>query len=196
MSSPKSRSSIGAIRNPETDAAILAAARALLEEVGYARFSLSEVARRARSSKPTLYRRWPNKAALIFELYGAERRGSLALPDTGSLRSDLVTLNRTLWRFWRETPTGTALRAVIAEAQADPAALELIRSMAVHGRPEALWRLFERAKERKLVPQSYDTESAVRLVLAFNWMQLLLDQLNNEDVIEGMASLILGACAE
>ena len=58
MSSDKPlRGSIGAIRNPESDAAIMAAARELLAEKGYGAFTMSEVARRAHASKPTLYRR-------------------------------------------------------------------------------------------------------------------------------------------
>ena len=66
--------------------------------------------------------------------------------------------------------------------------------MAVRGRPETVWKLFERAKDRSQIPETCDTESAVRLILAFNWMQLLLDQIGDEAIIDGMASMILGAC--
>ncbi len=41
---------------------LLEVALALLAEVGYDRLSLDEVARRAHTSKATLYRRWPGKA--------------------------------------------------------------------------------------------------------------------------------------
>ena len=78
MSSDKPlRGSIGAIRNPESDAAIMAAARDLLAEKGYGAFTMSEVARRAHASKPTLYRRWDNKAALIFDLCMSDRTDRL-----------------------------------------------------------------------------------------------------------------------
>ncbi len=101
---------MGAVRNPESDRAIIEAARTLLEEKGYAAFSLSEVARRAHASKPTLYRRWPNKAALIFELYKTGHRERLSVPLEGGLIEDMTAIVRALWRFWRETPhrTGAA----------------------------------------------------------------------------------------
>lgn len=57
------RASIGARRNPASQAAILAAARAVLAE-GYAPgLDRDAVSRRAGAGKPTIYRRWwKNKA--------------------------------------------------------------------------------------------------------------------------------------
>jgi AcrR family transcriptional regulator len=55
------------------------------------------VAARAGTSKPVLYRRWPNRAALVL----AATRHRLAsitseIPDTGDLRQDVLTV---LWQF-------------------------------------------------------------------------------------------------
>ncbi|MFG1928502.1 TetR/AcrR family transcriptional regulator [Cryptosporangium sp. NPDC048952] len=71
--------------------AILAAALELVEEVGYSRASVDAIAARAKASKMTLYRRWPNKAELVAEALRRQSEGPAAeVPDTGSLRADLV----------------------------------------------------------------------------------------------------------
>ena len=75
------RKSIGARRNPDSAEAILEAAEAVLIEAGYAGFSIEAVARRARAGKPTIYRWWPSKAALLLEVYQRQKR--VDIPDTG-----------------------------------------------------------------------------------------------------------------
>ena len=77
---------------PATDLAIFAAARACVEEFGVRRTTLTEVARRAGVSRPTVYRRWPDTGALIAELLVRELRALLAatMPATGTGRERLV----------------------------------------------------------------------------------------------------------
>jgi AcrR family transcriptional regulator len=83
----------GRPRDEGREQAILEAAIELLAEVGYEAMSIEAVAVRARSSKATIYRRWPGKAELVAE---AMRRRTEPfaedLPDTGSLRGDLLGL--------------------------------------------------------------------------------------------------------
>jgi len=64
----------------------------LLSEVGYDRMSMDAVAARARASKATIYRAWPNKPDLVCEALGHRFGGPLEEPATGSLRSDLIAL--------------------------------------------------------------------------------------------------------
>src|SRR3954469_6843902 len=112
-----SRKSIGAQRNPASEAAILTAARELLDKEGYAGFSIEAVARRARAGKPTIYRWWPSKAALLLEVYQRQKR--VDIPDSGSLEEDLVGFLKNLFAHWRDTPSGSVYRSLIAEAQSD-----------------------------------------------------------------------------
>lgn len=69
-----------------------AATLELLEEIGYEALQLSDVAKRAQVNKTTVYRRWPNKAALVVELLASFTSVNVATPDTGSLRGDLEQL--------------------------------------------------------------------------------------------------------
>lgn len=72
---------------------ILDAARACVAEFGVRRTTLTEVARRAGVSRPTVYRRWPDSRALIAELLVRELRGIIAaaMPAAGPARARLIT---------------------------------------------------------------------------------------------------------
>jgi AcrR family transcriptional regulator len=185
------RRSIGAVRSPESHRSILEAARAILREHGYAGFSIEAVARRAGASKPTIYRWWGGKAALIMEVYENERETALAVPDIGSLERELAMRMRNLWRLWQRTPLGEALRSIIAEAQIDPAALAQLREDFLPKRQASTVTLFERAIARGEVPEEADFESANTLIYSFNWLHLLTDRLQDESVIERYVGMIV-----
>src|SRR4051794_6579127 len=83
----------GRPRDPRRREAILGAAIALVAEVGYDRMTVDALAARAGVSKPTIYRRWPGgKAEIVVEAIRAKRAVSGELPDTGTLRGDLLAL--------------------------------------------------------------------------------------------------------
>lgn len=186
------RSSIGARRNPDAEAAILTAARALLSERGYAGFSIEEVARRAGAGKPTIYRWWATKADLLIDVYAAEKASHMALPDTGALWSDLLAYTRALWGFWRDTPSGSIFRALIAEAQTTDAALSALRDKFLPDRLRDLRHMFERGADRREIRAS-EIDDLLGLYIGFNWLHLLTDRLADDaPAIERTARLIAG----
>jgi AcrR family transcriptional regulator len=75
---------------------ILRAAYDLLGEVGYEGLRFDAVAARARASKATLYRHWPGKAQLVADAVKCCKASAMDVPDTGSLRGDLVALSTTM----------------------------------------------------------------------------------------------------
>ena len=70
--------------------AILDAALELVMEVGYDRLSMDALAERAHASKATIYRRWSGKAQVVVEAIRRRKHGQHVVPDTGSLRQDLL----------------------------------------------------------------------------------------------------------
>lgn len=75
-------------RDPDLDGRILDAAAAIAAADGIDAVSMAEVADRAGVGRPTVYRRFPNRAALVFELQ-LLAVVPVELPDTGSVREDL-----------------------------------------------------------------------------------------------------------
>lgn len=78
----------GRPRDRHIDVAILDATLALLDETGYSRLAIEEVARRARTTKPAVYRRWPARQHLVLAALAA-RLAEISAPDTGCTLCDL-----------------------------------------------------------------------------------------------------------
>ena len=78
----------GRPRDTQIDGAVLEATLAELGRSGYGRLTLEAVARRAGTSKPAIYRRWPNRQRLVLAALSA-RLGHARAPDTGCTLCDL-----------------------------------------------------------------------------------------------------------
>src|SRR5689334_3713847 len=106
-------------RRRESHEAVLLATRTLLNEVGYQRLTFEGVARQAGVGKATIYRWWPNKAALVIEALS----GNVPLPpipETGNLEADLRTAVRLTVDLVSAMPTCLILPALLADVIQDP----------------------------------------------------------------------------
>ncbi|BCG85755.1 TetR family transcriptional regulator [Mesorhizobium sp. 113-3-9] len=187
------RRSIGARRNPDSAEAILEAAEAVLVEAGYAGFSIEAVARRARAGKPTIYRWWPSKAALLLEVYQRQKR--VDVPDTGSLEEDLVGFLVNLFAHWRETSSGNVFRSLIAEAQSDETAAAALAGYA-GGRRTHTGLIIERAKARGEITSDIEPGAVADLVASYAWRHLLTNRLDEpEAAIRKMVRYLLQGIA-
>lgn len=82
-------------RGARLEAALLEAAWGELIERGYAGFTLESVAKRAGTSTPVIYRRWPDKTRLVeAAITHASNTRAIEIPDTGTLRGDLIAMMR------------------------------------------------------------------------------------------------------
>jgi len=96
-SGPAARGRGGRKRDHTRDAGILDAALDVLAELGFDGMTIDLVAARAEAARATVYRRWPTKLDLVLSALrrlgpGDGDRGQL--PDTGSLRGDLLAATR------------------------------------------------------------------------------------------------------
>jgi AcrR family transcriptional regulator len=83
----------GRRRGAELESALLQAAWDELELVGYSSFTMEAVAARAGTSKPVIYRRWPNRAQLVLAALRQQVPSiTEQVPDCGDLRIDALTL--------------------------------------------------------------------------------------------------------
>lgn len=87
----------GRRRGSQLEDAILDAAWAELGEHGYPGLTLEGVARRAGTSRPVLYRRWPSRAALATAAMARFLvQHPITVPDLGNVRDELRLLLRGL----------------------------------------------------------------------------------------------------
>ena len=188
----KAKQSTGCRRNAETSKAILDAASALLQEKGYANFTIEEVSRLSGAAKSTIYRWWPSKMLLLLDIYGAEVEKALAVPDFGSIEAEIIFLIRAIWKFWRETPSGQAFKSMIAEVQADPSAIEVWRSRFLPERRRRLLFTLQRAADRGELRPDIKLETVIDIVFGYSWYRLLTAQIDDDvDVISAMVREIV-----
>jgi AcrR family transcriptional regulator len=99
--------------------AAIDATLAELAEGGYSALSLEKVARRAGVHKTTLYRRWGTREELVLEAMLERADEQISVPDTGSLRDDLLELARTAAANAASPEVSAMARAVAAESPHD-----------------------------------------------------------------------------
>jgi AcrR family transcriptional regulator len=140
-------------RGAELEQAILDAAWAELEDVGYARFTIEAVATRAGTSKPVIYRRWASRAELAVAAWQRRVPTGRGAPDTGSLRSDLVSLFTGVSRRM-DAMMNEMIAGVMAEAFRHPEVADLLRGHLTRDSPlfRAVDAIVDRAVERGELP--------------------------------------------
>nr|WP_107422146.1 TetR/AcrR family transcriptional regulator [Streptomyces lushanensis] len=151
----------GRPRSADADAAILAATRAALVELGWPRLTMSDVARRAGVAKTTLYRRWPGKSELVVDAVAA-LFDELELPGSDSLVTDVEDVVLQFAALLERPEAKTALMAVVAEATRDEALRRRIRISIVDRQKRLVLLGREHAQARGELPREPDPVTAAR----------------------------------
>lgn len=125
MTSPV-HSTRGRPRLIETESSIRDAARSLLLEVGYDGLTLEAVASRAGVGRPTIYRRWNGKAALVADVLLNELDTNAPFSNKGDVRRTLAHQMRRVARSFSGTE-GRWLTNLIVAAQCDGEVARLLR---------------------------------------------------------------------
>jgi AcrR family transcriptional regulator len=153
-------------------AAVLDAALHELAALGYARMSMEGIARRAGVNKTTLYRRWGSREALLVEALLERGEERVPIPDTGSLRDDLLAIARAVVAS-SGTPEIRAVIRAVASQDEDSPLLEASRQFwaerfALDG------QVVERAIERGEACAETDPKTVIEMILGPIYFRLLL----------------------
>lgn len=168
-SDPKEKPN-GRPRDPDRDRALLAAVGELLPEVGYDRLTVDAVAARAGAGRATVYRRWKDKSELV-------RDAILALsweepvPDTGSLRSDLIELGAMY--LDPNSHRDAILSAIAGAIGRDRRLRETVEHVIAQPRRAAYSAIVERARERGEIADGADLELIADVVPAMIFYRLM-----------------------
>lgn len=118
----------GRPRDEDARRRILHAALELMEASAFPQVTAEAIAARAGTSKATLYRWWPNKAAVVIDAFREMVVPELPLRDTGSLARDLTAQTRNFARVL-SGPGGRMLRSFVIAARSDPEVAAAFRSI-------------------------------------------------------------------
>jgi AcrR family transcriptional regulator len=172
---PQSSTRIGRPRseNAASHEAILDAVHELLQEKSARELSMEAVAKRAGVGKPTLYKWWPSKAALIFTMVQERMHGPMEAPQGESAEESIRGRMRNLIDGFNGL-FGKVLAELIAEGQSDPRVLHELYERLISHRRAALIAHIERAKIAGEFTDDTDPELLVDAIFGPVYYRLLL----------------------
>jgi AcrR family transcriptional regulator len=191
----------GRPRSARAHVAILEATLELLAERGLVALTMEGVAARAGVGKATVYRRWTSKSALVQEAITRIGTGDLPLPDTGSVRGDVVAMMSARRESASATRAGFFIPRLAAEAAGDPELGPLLDEVLVQPGRRIMRLILERGIERGELRPGLDLESAIDLLVGAIVYRLLysggdlslLDELPGRHVDTALAGLAPGS---
>lgn len=177
MTEPSSRARGGRPRDASRDEVIVAAALDVLAAQGYERMTMDQVARRAGAGKATLYRRWPSKADLVVHAVSQfDRMPTIEdLPDTGTLRGDLLALMRpqTADDARRSLAVASGIASLLS---AEPALAEAAGAALVEPFVASQRLLMRRAVERGEVADHVDVDTVAFVTPSMTAFRLIVQR--------------------
>ena len=151
---------------------ILESALALVEDVGFANTTTDAIADRAGASKATIYRWWPNKAAVLIEALREQVALEQPFPNTGDLRRDIHLQLQNFMKLLNSR-RGRIFKAFIAAAQSDPDVAEAFRKLWIQPRRAEACAVLESHRERGSLPKSLDLATALDMIYGPIYFRLL-----------------------
>lgn len=164
---------IGRPRSEKTRQAILTASYDLLLLNGFQSITVEGIAERAGVSKATIYKWWPNKAAVVLDGFFAATESMLEVPDTGSAKEDLLLQAGNLAAFLT-SPKGKVITELIAEGQSDENVAEEYRNRYFNPRRLISKHILERGMKRGELRKDLDIELSIDLIFAPLFYRLLI----------------------
>jgi len=154
----------GRPRDTRRDEEILTAVLRLLDDTSYSELTIAAIARDAGVGKPTLYLRWPSKAAVVADAV-VRVMSADPFPDLGDVRSDLVAgLREIIYRF-ATTVAGHVLPGLVADLHDDPALLAAFDERYFQPRRRSVRAALQRGVERGELAADIDHDLAVDMLV-------------------------------
>jgi len=169
-----------AIRSEQSRQAILQSTMKLLDErepgaISVQQLSIERIAREAGVSKTTIYRWWPNKAAVIIDTFLENHILSTPLrddlPAVDALREHVSSLAGVYAGY-----EGRLMAQLIAECQYDPATLEQFKKHFWRPRREAVNKIIARGMVEGSLRSDLDSDTIAERIYSPIYFRLLFQE--------------------
>jgi AcrR family transcriptional regulator len=188
--SAPARPRTGNRRNPLLQQAIIDAATEVLAKEGPTRFTIEAVAKLAGCGKPTIYRWWPSRPALLLEVYGQAVEQELVAPEGKDLAKDLAAMVRQVWRLWRTESMGSLYRLILSEMMLEKEGARYLREVFIPGRQAFTAIAFQAAKDRGEIPQETDVKLLMDLIYGYSVFRLITRQIDDDQIVDRMCAAV------
>lgn len=155
----------GRPRSDRAHRAILQAAMDEMARVGFRSLTIDSIATRAGVAKTTIYRRWPHKAAVVMDAFLTLVGPGTEFPQAPRAILRIQRQMRLQVKFF-QSPHGTMIRELLAEAQHDSELAEAFRERWIEPRRRMTKEVLEETIAQGELPAGIDFELAVDLLYA------------------------------
>lgn len=163
-----------------------------MDETAFPQVTAEAIAERAGTSKATLYRWWPNKAAVVIDAFREAVSPELPLRDTGSLREDLTTQVRNFARVLCGRG-GRMLRSFIVAARSDPEVALAFRTIWSDPRRKKAKALLRRKQASGQLSKEADLDLTLDSLYGPLYYRFLVkNELPSQKYAEALAALVIG----
>jgi AcrR family transcriptional regulator len=182
----------GRPRSEQARVAILRSTLKLLGKNGFSELTIEEVAARAGVGKATVYRWWPNKAALIADAFASSTTRKLHFPDTGSVRTDMRQQMRQVIKVFRSR-RGRIVSAILGAGQSDRDLIAAFRERFLWPRRREAYATLQRGILRGELREDIDMDLILDSLYGPIYMRFLIrhDKLT-PDFVDRLCELVLG----
>ena len=154
----------GRPRDLDTHEAILEATRFILLDQGYHRLTIEAVARRASTTRSTVYRWWPTVGSLVLEA-AADSIDIGEVPDTGDSRRDIEAAIRQLIDTFSDPLAKIVIMAAVANLDGDHDMATRFRETAVYPWRSTAAAALARAQDRGDLAANVDPNFLLNVIV-------------------------------
>lgn len=181
----------GRPRSEDARKAILRSTLRLLQETGFPDLSIEAIAADADVGKATVYRWWPNKAALVADAFSSSADEELRFPNTGSVRDDVSTQMKHLVRVLRGR-RGRIVAALIGGGQSDPELIQAFRDRFMMPRRQEAYQTLRRGISRGELPTDLDLDLTLDTLYGALYMRFLIRHSGlTEEYVDEVVGLVM-----
>jgi AcrR family transcriptional regulator len=181
----------GRPRSEQAHSAILRSTLKLLGQNGFSELTIESVAAHAGVGKATVYRWWPNKAALIADAFASSTTRKLHFPDTGSVRTDMSQQMRQLIKIF-SSRRGRIVSAILGGGQSDRDLIAAFRERFLWPRRREAYATLQRGILRGELRKDVDMDLLLDSLYGPIYMRFLIrhDKLT-PDFVDSLCELVL-----
>ena len=181
-------------RSARVREAVLKATLQVVADQGADAVSIGEIARQAGVHETSIYRRWRTREHLVLAALLDYSEEQLPIPDTGTLRDDLVAFATSVTNYLA-SPLGRTLARSMAVAD-DDVTLAATRAQFWQSRFDRARVMVDRATSRGELPDDVDPVMALELLIApLHFRTLLTRQPVDERLAAQVVDLLLKGIA-
>jgi AcrR family transcriptional regulator len=176
-------------RSARVRESVLDATMTALRDGGWDGVNIAEVATRAGVHETSIYRRWRTREGLMIDALLTASDEQLPIPDTGTLRGDLIAFATELGTLLAD-PLGCALAHAMAAPTVDPAIVETSAKY-FQARLEMASAIIERASDRGEIPVCADPSLVLEMLIAPLHLRTLLTRQPLDDELPNRLADVL-----